>query len=276
MSDPSPPKRIDGLLDIMASLRTPVTGCPWDLEQSFETIAPYTIEEAYEVADAIERADMDDLKDELGDLLLQVVYHARMAEEVGKFDFWDVVASISDKMVRRHPHVFGSEEVKSSTELDGLWDRIKAEEKAKRRAAGRADKPASVLDGVPTALPSMTRAVKLQDKAAKVGFDWPGLEPVFAKAREELGELETAIADAARNGSSKDEIIAEYGDFVFVVANVARHLGIDPEAAVRATNAKFVRRFSRIEALLAEDGRTPKDSDLAEMDRLWDQAKSEE
>lgn len=276
MSDPSRPKHMDGLLEIMAALRTPVTGCPWDLEQSFETIAPYTIEEAYEVADAIERADMDDLKDELGDLLLQVVYHSRMAEEAGRFDFWDVVTSISDKMVRRHPHVFGSEEVKSSTELDGLWDRIKADEKAKRRAAGRVGKSSSVLDGVPTALPSMTRAVKLQDKAAKVGFDWPGLEPVFAKAREELGELETAIADAARNGTDKDEIIAEYGDFVFVVANVARHLGIDPEAAVRATNAKFVRRFSRIEALLAEDGRTPIESDLEEMDRLWDQAKSEE
>lgn len=276
MSDPSSPKTVDGLIEIMAALRTPDTGCPWDLEQTFESIAPYTIEEAYEVADAIQRRNMADLKDELGDLLLQVVYHARMAEEAGAFDFFDVVAAISDKMTRRHPHVFGSDEERANTKLDGLWERVKAEEKAKRRATDGEGHDTSVLDGVPIALPAMTRAVKLQDKAARVGFDWPGLDPVFDKAKEELGELEAAIKDARDNDGDKSEIVAEYGDFVFVVANVARHLGIDPETAIRETNAKFERRFKRIEALLSEDGRTPDQSDLEEMDRLWDRAKSEE
>ncbi len=276
MSDPSSPKTVDGLIEIMAALRTPKTGCPWDLEQTFESIAPYTIEEAYEVADAIQRRDMSDLKDELGDLLLQVVYHARMAEEVGAFDFFDVVDAISDKMTRRHPHVFGTDEERANTKLDGLWERVKAEEKAKRRAREGGDVNLSVLDGVPVALPAMTRAVKLQDKAARVGFDWPDLGPVFDKAKEELGELEAAIEDAQKNGGDKTHIVAEYGDFVFVVANVARHLEIDPEAAIRETNAKFERRFKRIEAVLAEDGRTPEQSNLEEMDRLWDRAKSEE
>lgn len=276
MSDPSSPKTVDGLIEIMAALRTPKTGCPWDLEQTFESIAPYTIEEAYEVADAIQRRNMADLKDELGDLLLQVVYHARMAEEAGAFDFFDVVTAISDKMTRRHPHVFGTDEERANTKLDGLWERVKAEEKAKRHTTDGEGQGTSVLDGVPIALPAMTRAVKLQDKAARVGFDWPGLDPVFDKAKEELGELEAAIKDARDNGGDKAEIIAEYGDFVFVVANVARHLGVDPETAIRETNAKFERRFKRIEALLSEDGRTPDQSDLAEMDRLWDRAKSEE
>lgn len=276
MTKASPPKTIDGLIRIMAALRTPVTGCPWDLEQTFESIAPYTIEEAYEVADAIERKDLGELKDELGDLLLQVIYHARMAEEAGAFDFWDVVDAISDKMTRRHPHVFGSEEERANTKLDGLWERIKAEEKAATRNPVNKSQEDSVVDGVPVALPAMTRAVKLQDKAAKVGFDWPGLTPVFAKAREELDELEAAVAASGPAETSRDEIIAEYGDFVFVIANVARHLGIDPETALRATNGKFIRRFKRIEALLAEDGRTPAQSDLDEMDELWDQAKREE
>ncbi len=276
MSDPSSPKTVDGLIEIMAALRTPRTGCPWDLEQTFESIAPYTIEEAYEVAEAIQRKDMADLKDELGDLLLQVVYHARMAEEAGAFDFFDVVDAISDKMTRRHPHVFGTDEERANTKLDGLWERVKAEEKAKRGTREEDGGEPSVLDGVPIALPAMTRAVKLQDKAARVGFDWPDLGPVFDKAKEELRELEVAIEDAQKQGGDKKHIVAEYGDFVFVVANVARHLGIDPEAAVRETNAKFERRFKRIETLLAEDGRTPNQSDLEEMDRLWDRAKSEE
>lgn len=276
MSDPSSTKTVDGLIEIMAALRTPKTGCPWDLEQTFESIAPYTIEEAYEVADAIQRRSMADLKDELGDLLLQVVYHARMAEEAGAFDFFDVVDAISDKMTRRHPHVFGTEEERANTKLNGLWERVKAEEKAKRHTSDGEGQDTSVLDGVPIALPAMTRAVKLQDKAARVGFDWPGLGPVFDKAKEELRELEAAIEDARENGGDKKDIIAEYGDFVFVIANVARHLGIDPETAIRETNAKFERRFKRIEALLSEDGRTPDQSDLEEMDRLWDRAKSEE
>ena len=268
-------KTIDDLLQVMAALRTPDTGCPWDLEQDFETIAPYTIEEAYEVADAIERKDMADLKEELGDLLLQVVYHAQMASEAGAFDFADVVDGITTKMVRRHPHVFGSEEERAQVQLAGLWDRIKASEKAERNAQRDETAPDSVLDGVPVALPAMTRAVKLQDKAARVGFDWPDLEPVFAKAKEELGELE-AVINGDEPEANRARLVEEYGDFVFVIANVARHLGIDPESAVRGTNAKFVRRFNRVEALLAAQGRDPESSDLDEMDRLWNTAKAEE
>jgi MazG family protein len=266
-------KSIDDLLAVMAALRTPNTGCPWDLEQTFKTIAPYTIEEAYEVTDAIEKRDMGALKDELGDLLLQVVYHARMAEEEGAFAFADVVEAITAKMIRRHPHVFGTEAERAAGAAPGFWQRIKAKEKPP--AAG------GVLDDVPVAIPALTRAVKLQDKAAHVGFDWPSLAPVFDKLAEELSELKQAVAAGvsdARNKTAADptEIEEEFGDLLFVVANVARHLKIDPEGALRSANQKFIRRFGRIEALLAADGRSPAQSTLAEMDRLWDQAKAEE
>lgn len=265
-------KTLADLLDVMAALRTPVSGCPWDLEQTFATIAPYTIEEAYEVADAIEKQDLSALKEELGDLLLQVVYHARMAEEAGAFDFADVADGITRKMLRRHPHVFGSEAERAAGAAPGFWERIKTEEK---KVAGPTDTDpsASILDDVPPALPALTRAVKLQDKAAKVGFDWPVLGPVFDKLKEELAELEQALAAGAGRDNRTAE---EFGDLLFVVANVARHLKLDPEAALRAANQKFIRRFQRIEALLARSGRTPAQSDLAEMDRLWDQAKAEE
>jgi ATP diphosphatase len=267
-------KSIDDLLAVMAALRTPGIGCPWDLEQTFKTIAPYTIEEAYEVADAIEKGDLGGLKDELGDLLLQVVYHARMAEEDGAFAFADVAEGITAKMIRRHPHVFGSEAERAAGAAPGFWERIKAKEKPP--AAG------GVLDDVGVAMPALTRAVKLQDKAAKVGFDWPSLAPVFDKLKEELAELEHAVAardnEMGRAAAPADQttIIEEFGDLLFVVANVARHLKIDPEGALRSANQKFIRRFGRIEELLAAQGRSPMQSTLSEMDRLWDQAKAEE
>jgi nucleoside triphosphate diphosphatase len=264
---------ITALLDVMAALRTPGTGCPWDLEQTFASIAPYTIEEAYEVADAIDKNDLPSLKEELGDLLLQVVYHARMAEERQAFAFADVVEAITVKMIRRHPHVFGSEAERAAGAAPGFWDRIKAAEKASEGKAGTD----GVLADVPVGLPALTRAVKLQHKAAKVGFDWPSLAPVFAKAKEEIAELEEAIVNGRKpDGSASEEVTEEFGDLLFVMANVARHLKIDPEAALRAANGKFVRRFQRIEALLAAHGRTPAQSNLAEMDSLWDQAKAEE
>jgi ATP diphosphatase len=267
-------------MDVMAALRTPKTGCPWDLEQTFATIAPYTIEEAYEVADAIDKNDLPALKEELGDLLLQVVYHARMAQERQAFAFADVVEAITTKMIRRHPHVFGTDAERAAGAAPGFWERIKAEERRGSPALageGAAAGGGSILDEVPLGFPALTRAVKLQHKAAKVGFDWPSLAPVFAKAKEEIGELEEAIADGRNtDGSASEEVTEEFGDLLFVMANVARHLKIDPEAALRAANGKFVRRFQRIEALLAADGRTASQSTLAEMDRLWDQAKAEE
>jgi ATP diphosphatase len=264
---------ITALLDVMASLRTPGTGCPWDLEQTFATIAPYTIEEAYEVADAIDKGDLPALKEELGDLLLQVVYHARMAEERQAFAFADVVEAITTKMIRRHPHVFGTEAERAAGAAPGFWERIKAAEKT---GEGKPDS-GGLLDDVPVGMPALTRAVKLQHKAAKVGFDWASLAPVFAKAREEIGELEEAITNDLRPDAAASEAVTEeFGDLLFVMANVARHLKIDPEAALRAASTKFMRRFARIEALLAADGRTPSQSTLAEMDRLWDQAKEEE
>ncbi len=261
-----PPKTIADLIEVMAALRTPETGCPWDLEQSFATIAPYTIEEAYEVADAIARGNRTDLREELGDLLLQVIYHAQLAQEEGAFAFTDVVDGITTKMIRRHPHVFGDEAARSAGAAKGFWEKIKAEERA-----GKSAKAASVLDNVPLPLPALTRAIKLQQKAADVGFDWPALAPVLAKMHEELGELEAAAAsgDAAHTAE-------EFGDLLFVMANVARHMEIDPENALRSANQKFTRRFQRIEALLAAQGKTPARSDLAEMDALWDQAKAEE
>jgi MazG family protein len=277
--DQPPRKTMADLLAVMAALRTPGTGCPWDLEQTFETIAPYTIEEAYEVHDAIERGDRGELRDELGDLLLQVVYHARMAEEERAFDFADVVDAVTRKMIRRHPHVFGDETARAATLQTGWWENIKAEEKAAKRGdvAEAPTTPASLLADVPLALPSLTRAIKLQAKAARVGFDWPSLAPVFAKLDEELAELQAAIAqNGASPGASDTEIAEEFGDLLFVVANVARHLKIDPEAALRAANDKFTRRFRYIEAQLAARGSSPAQSSLAEMDELWNEAKAKE
>ncbi|MDO9382928.1 MAG: nucleoside triphosphate pyrophosphohydrolase [Hyphomicrobiaceae bacterium] len=281
-------KTIDDLIAVMAALRTPVTGCPWDLEQTFATIAPYTLEEAYEVADAIARENLPDLKDELGDLLLQVVYHARMAEEQGAFAFADVAHAITTKMIRRHPHVFGDEEARAAGAAKGFWDRIKAEEKAakaaERKHAGSdgSDQPPSLLDDVPVGMPGLTRALKLQDKAAKVGFDWPALTNVFDKLHEELTELQEAIAEPSASASTdandaphqQAHIEEEFGDLLFVLANVGRHLKIDPETALRGANQKFIRRFRHIEQRLAGMDRSPVDSDLAEMDALWDEAKT--
>jgi MazG family protein len=267
---PSSPdkKTIADLLEIMAALRAPETGCPWDVEQTFETIAPYTIEEAFEVADAIERKDFDELNDELGDLLLQVVYHARMAEEDGHFAFDDVVKSICDKMIRRHPHVFGSDEERANFDPEGFWERAKAQEKS-----GNSSGDESVLSGVPLALPALVRAVKLQNKAARVGFDWPSMEPVLDKIREEIGELEDATN---LENPSREKIAEEYGDLLFVVANLGRHLQVDAEDALRRANAKFIRRFGQIEDLLKAKGKTPVQSDLKEMDALWDEVKARE
>jgi ATP diphosphatase len=281
-------RRLAELLTVMAALRTPDTGCPWDLVQTFETIAPYTIEEAYEVADAIARGDLTDLRDELGDLLLQVVYHARIAEERGAFAFADVATTVTAKMLRRHPHVFGTAEERAAGAAPGFWERIKAAERAEKaaeraRLGGVEPRPPGVLGDVPAALPALTRALKLQEKAARVGFDWPGLAPVFDKLREEIAELEAAVFahdathDAAHGRAVRSgEIAEELGDLMFVVTNLARHLGVDPEAALRGANAKFTRRFAYIERRLADDGRTPDQSDLAEMDRLWDEAKGSE
>jgi MazG family protein len=280
---PDQRKTIGDLLAVMAALRTPVTGCPWDLEQTFETIAPYTIEEAYEVHDAIERGNRGELRDELGDLLLQVVYHARMAEEENAFAFDDVVDAVTRKMIRRHPHVFGDEKARAATLQKGWWETIKAEEKAEKREDGAEvpARPASLLADIPLALPSLTRAVKLQAKAARVGFDWPSLGPVFAKMREELAELEEIATPADPRGAATIEpadprIAEELGDLLFVIANVARHLAIDPETALRSANTKFTRRFAHIENRLAEQGKQPADSTLEEMDALWDEAKARE
>jgi MazG family protein len=267
---PAPPAAdhpIFRLVEIMARLRAPDGGCPWDLEQTFATIAPYTVEEAYEVADAIERGSMADLRDELGDVLLQVVFHARMAEEQGAFDFAAVAEAINDKMVRRHPHVFGEVRHRSSAEQAEAWETIKAEERAVK-AAGPA---ASLLDDVPVGLPALTRAVKLSKRAARVGFVWPSAVEVLAKLHEEVAELEAEVA-AGDIDKARDEL----GDVLFVCANLARELDIDPEAALRGTNAKFVRRFNYIEARLAARGSSPEASDLAEMDALWDAAKAAE
>ena len=263
--------RVEDLLSVMARLRDKETGCPWDVEQSFATIAPYTIEEAYEVADAIARDDLDALKEELGDLLLQVVYHAQMASELERFDFADVVDAIARKMIRRHPHVFA--DASRDEFLTGdMWQRIKAEEKVERGTAAEG----AMLDDVPLALPALTRAVKLQKRAAEVGFDWPSLAPVLDKAEEEIAELKTAIAEErgeARDSHAK-RVAEEFGDLLFVMANIARHLKVDPEAALRDANAKFVRRFKSIEAALAKIGRKPEDATLEEMDALWDEAKA--
>lgn len=252
------------LLEIMRRLRDPETGCPWDIEQDFASIAPYTIEEAYEVADAIERRAWDELKDELGDLLLQTVYHATIAEERDLFTFDSVVNTISHKMLMRHPHVFGGEDRDKSAEQQAAdWEKIKAAERAQKAQGG-------ALDGVAKGLPALTRAVKLQKRAARLGFDWPELGQIMDKIVEEAGELVQA------EDSDTDKIEEEFGDLLFTMANLARRLKVDPEKALRGANTKFVRRFEVVEAGLAARGKTPLDSDLAEMDALWQQAKAEE
>lgn len=264
--DTLPPSDIDSgisrLLAIMAALRDPATGCPWDLQQTFATIAPYTLEEAHEVADAIDRQNWPDLKGELGDLLFQTVYHAQMAAEAGHFTFADVVAAISDKMITRHPHVFGDQpQTKTANQQTRDWETQKAAERGRART----------LDGIAAALPALTRALKLQNRAARVGFDWPSTDQVLDKLVEEAREVVEA-----RDTLTHDALTEEIGDLFFVMANLARHLKVDPEAALRAANQKFTRRFARIEDWLTETDRTPSQSDLAEMDALWNRAKAED
>jgi nucleoside triphosphate diphosphatase len=267
-----PSRDISGLIEVMAALRTPVTGCPWDLEQNFATIAPYTIEEAYEVAEAIAHGDLDDLKDELGDLLLQVVYHARMAEEQNAFAFGDVVEAVTRKMIRRHPHVFGDENgVVTSGHVAENWDRIKAEEKAERAARRPPEESAqkSLLSGVKAGLPALARALDLQRKASTVGFDWNDPRAVLSKIREEADEIEAAL-----DGGDKAHLAEEAGDLLFAVVNLARHVDANPEMALRGANAKFEKRFAYIERALAAKGRSLDDATLEEMDALWDEAKT--
>ena len=257
---------LQNLLDIMARLRTPDGGCEWDLAQTFATIAPYTIEEAYEVADAIQRGNLDDLRDELGDLLFQVVFHARMAEEAGAFDFDDVSRAISEKMVRRHPHVFADAPARTADEQTVAWEKAKAVERASKGPGAN-----GLLDAIALGLPALTRAVKLSGRAATVGFVWPTITDIVAKLHEEVAELEAELA-AGDTHKARDEL----GDVLFVCANLARALEIDPEDALRSSNAKFTRRFAFIESRLAETGRSPSQSNLTEMDALWNAAKAEE
>ncbi|QQO21833.1 nucleoside triphosphate pyrophosphohydrolase [Bradyrhizobium diazoefficiens] len=271
----TPSRDISRLIEIMAALRTPMTGCPWDLEQDFATIAPYTIEEAYEVVEAINRGDLDDLCEELGDLLLQVVFHAQMASEQNAFTFGDVVEAITRKMIRRHPHVFADKDGNlASSHVKEVWDRIKAEEKAER-AARRPPEDApsrkSLLSGVKAGQPALTRALELQRKASTVGFDWNDPRAVLQKIREEADEIEAAL-----DRNERQELAEETGDLMFALVNLARHVDADPEAALRATNAKFERRFAYIERALEAQGRTLEQASLAEMDALWNAAKREE
>lgn len=268
-----PSNDISSLLEIMIALRDPQSGCPWDIVQDFSTIAPYTIEEAYEVADAIWRGNMDDLKEELGDLLLQVVYHARIAEEAGQFDFGDVVLAITEKMIRRHPHVFGDAEARSAGMAKGMWEAIKKEEKARKRqdrlAQGRGEEPdPGFLDNVPAGFPALTRALKLQEKAATVGFDWAQAEPILDKIEEEIGELREALVADDRS-ATKDE----FGDLLFALVNLGRHMGVDAESALTGTNEKFRRRFHYVENALGSSGRTLESSSLDEMEALWQASK---
>jgi nucleoside triphosphate diphosphatase len=263
------PLTIGDFLTLMAVLRDPVHGCPWDIEQSFATIAPYTIEEAYEVADAIARGGMAELKDELGDLLLQVVYHAQMADEAGEFDFAGVADAAVRKLIRRHPHVFGDAEARAAGAVRGLWDRVKtAEAEAKREAAGGLEEPAMLLDGIPLALPALTRSVKIQAKAAKVGFDWPDAASILPKLREEFVEFEQEVL-----AGNQEKMQEEFGDFLFVVSNLARALSIDPEDALRQANLKFERRFGHIERSLRQAGRSLQEASFDEMEALWHEAK---
>ncbi len=271
-----PSKEIAKLVEIMAALRTPKTGCPWDLEQDFASIAPYTIEEAYEVADAIERQDWEDLCDELGDLLLQPIYHARMAQEAGLFDFGDVIEGITAKMIRRHPHVFGTQEQRANGMTKGAWERIKTIEKdektARRKSAGSpTQKPKGYLDDVPTTLPALQSAVKLQKQAARIGFDWDDIAPVMDKIREELDEVSRAMEIG-----DKQDIESEIGDLLFSITNLARHLDIEPDNALRKSNQKFKRRFGYIERRLIDSGSSLKQATLDEMNALWNEAKAGE
>lgn len=261
-------KPIDQLLTIMAKLRDPNGGCPWDLEQNFASIVPHTIEEAYEVADAIEKDNMQELKEELGDLLLQVVFHAQMAKEEELFTFDDVAQAINTKLIHRHPHVFGEEEIKDAAAQEQSWEKIKQQERERKHQQNNT-KPTSILDDIPVNFPALLRAVKLQKKAAKVGFDWPGIEPVFAKIEEEIQELK----DAFYHKKDTEAVAEELGDLLFAVCNVARHLKIDPETALRQGNAKFIKRFNYIERALEQLGKSPQDSSLEEMDGLWEESK---
>ena len=268
-----PSRDLGRLIEIMAALRNREGGCPWDIEQTFASIAPYTIEEAYEVADAIERGDFEDLREELGDLLLQVVFHARMAEEEGRFDFGGVVEAITGKLIRRHPHVFGGARDLGAEAVKALWGHIKAQEKqaraeARQQAGIEAEAPLGALGGVPKTMPALTRAFKLQEKAARVGFDWDDVRGVVAKLREEIAEAEAEIAAGAQ-----DKLAGEIGDLIFAAVNLARYVDVDPEAALRGANAKFERRFSHIERRLAENGRQPGGAGLDEMEALWQEAK---
>ncbi len=265
----SNPHPIEKLIAIMAQLRDPENGCPWDAQQNFSTIAPYTIEEAYEVADAIERNDKPALKDELGDLLFQVVFHAQMAREESSFDFDDVVEAICQKMVRRHPHVFGDADVRSEQEQTKAWEVQKA---AERVASGKDTGPSSALDGIALPLPALMRAEKLQKRAARVGFDWPEMEPVFAKIAEEISEIHEVIA----SGGKPDDLTDEVGDLLFACVNLARHLSIDPEVALRHGNDKFERRFRQIEANLRDAGKSPENCSLEELENQWLAAKATE
>ncbi|MEO3385875.1 nucleoside triphosphate pyrophosphohydrolase [Mesorhizobium sp. CAU 1741] len=271
----TPSKDISRLIEIMAALRDPDTGCPWDIEQDFASIAPYTIEEAYEVADAIQRGDRDDLRDELGDLLLQVVYHARMAQEDGDFDFGDVVEAVTKKMIRRHPHVFGDDAARSAGMAKGMWERIKAEEKAEKRAARLArgvepeDHGSGYLDGIPLVHPALTRALKIQEKAARVGFDWKEAKPILDKIEEEIAELREAMEEG-----DADHVSEEFGDVLFAFVNFGRHLKIDAEDALRRTNDKFRSRFHYVEAQLAEKGSSLEEASLDQMEVLWQEAKT--
>jgi ATP diphosphatase len=272
---PDSASAIEPLLEIMRRLRDPQSGCPWDVEQTFATIAPYTIEEAYEVADAIDRNDLAHLKDELGDLLLQVVFHARMAEEAGHFAFGDVVAAISDKMVRRHPHVFAGAKVEDAAAQTLAWE----EHKKQERAAAAGDAPLSVLDGVARGLPEWQRSVKLQKRAASLGFDWPHVDDVFAKLHEEIDEVRAefaALREAPDAALARDRLEDELGDLLFVAANLTRHGGVDFGGALRRANAKFERRFRRMEALARAAGTPLESLDLAQQDALWNAAKAEE
>jgi ATP diphosphatase len=269
-----PSRDIARLIEIMAALRDRETGCPWDVEQTFATIAPYTIEEAYEVADAIAREDLDNLKEELGDLLLQVVYHARMAQEAGEFAFEDVVEAITTKMIRRHPHVFGDAEARSAGMAKGMWETIKAQEKAERSAARRRrgldpqDDGGGYLDGVPPALPALTRALKLQEKAARVGFDWSEAVPILDKIEEEIAEFRAAAAEGKAPAMAD-----EFGDVLFSLVNLGRHLKLDPEAALTGTNHKFLDRFHAVERMLRARGGCLEAASLEEMEALWQEAK---
>ena len=256
---------VERLLEIMAALRDPQGGCPWDLEQDFRSIAPYTLEEAYEVADAIERGNLGDLREELGDLLLQVVFHAQMAQEQGAFDFDDVAQGICDKMVRRPPHVFGDETVESAAAQTENWERLKADEKAARAASG-------LLDDVPLSLPALTRAAKLTRRASRAGFDWGDASGPRRKVDEELAELDEAVAEAA----DQDAVEAEFGDLLFTLVNYARHLGVDPEAALRRSNEKFLRRFRYVEKQLKSAGLTGPEAGLERLDAWWEEAKEQE